>query len=469
MFSNVLLKTYRKLIILLKNCEFCLMIGKQKHTNQSSMFNSLSDQLDQKDPLYILANSVNWQIFEDHFSKHYSEKMGAPSKPIRLMVSLLILKHVRNLSDENLVAQWSENVYYQYFGGEQFYRPSAPCSSTELVAFRKRIGEEGMSLLLKESIELNRTNEDDNFGETISLDTTVQEKNITYPTDDKLYKKIIKNCVSIAENAGIVLHQTYGKELKKLSQLQRFKKRKNGYKIAQKASKSVKTIAGRLVRDLERKLSPLQVLMYGVDIELFKKVLAQKRDTPNKIYSLCEPNVKCYAKGKEHKKFEFGSKASVAVCQQTGVIVGALNFTETIHDSKTIEAAIKQVIVLTEITPKEVFADRGYVGKTKYEQTKIYTPKPDPNITKEQRQKHSRRAAIEPTIGHLKSDHRMGRNFLKGVTGDAINLLLAAAAFNFKRVMNLWKKEANYSWQLIYNLFVNIYWQFYAQKLKNTF
>ena len=305
-------------------------------------------------------------------------------------------------------------MYYQYLGGEQFYRPSAPCSSTELVAFRKRIGEEGMRLILKESIELNRIHEDDNFGKTISVDTSVQEKNITYPTDDKLYKKAIKNCVCIAENSGIVLHQTYSKELKKLSELQRFKKRENGYQLAKKANKRVKTIAGRIVRDLERKLSPMQVLWYGGDIALFKKALSQKRSDSNKIYSLHEPDVKCYAKGKEHKKFEFGSKVSVAICQQTGIVVGALNFTETLHDSKTLVAAIEQIKELTEVTPQEVFADRGYVGKTTHKQTKIYTPKPDPNITQEQRQKHSKRAAIEPTIGHLKSDHRMHRNFLKG-------------------------------------------------------
>ena len=445
------------------------MLGKQKHTNQVGMFTSLSDQLDQKHPLYILANRINWQLFEDAFSKHYSDKMGAPSKPIRLMVSLLILKQVRNLSDESLVEQWSENVYYQYLGGEQFYLPSPPCSSTEFVAFRKRIGEEGMTLILQESIHLNRKEGDDNFGKTISIDTTVQEKNITYPTDDKLYKKVIKNCVLIAAKEDVVLHQTYAKELKRLSFQQRFKKRKNGFRLARKASKRVKTIAGRVVRDLERKLTPSMLLLHGSNIELYKKVLSQKREDKNKIYSLCEPDVKCYAKGKEHKKFEFGSKVSIATCQQTGIIVGALNFTETLHDSKTLPLALEQVKQLTTVTPEEVFADRGYVGKTSHEQTKIYTPKPNPSISIEQRKKHSKRAAIEPIIGHLKSDHRMNRNFLKGIAGDTINVLLAAAAFNFKRVMNLWKKEAIISWKLIYNFIINIYWPFYAQKLKSTF
>ncbi len=445
------------------------MIGKQKHTSQASMFNGLAEQLDQKHPLYLLSLKINWQLFDDSFAVHYSDKMGAPSKPIRLMVSLLMLKHIRNLSDENLVEQWAENVYYQYFGGEQIYRPSVPCSSTELVGFRKRIGVAGMELILKESIAVNRNNNDEHFGETISIDTTVQEKNITYPTDDKLYKKIISKCVSIAQKEGIALTQTYAKELKKLSFQQRFKKRKNGYKIARKANKRVKTIAGRILRDLERKLSPQAVIAYNSNLLLFKKALAQKRGDKAKTYSLHEPDVKCYAKGKEHKKFEFGSKVSIAVCQATGVIVGALNFTETLHDSKTIPAVLEQVKELIDETPKEVFADRGYVGKASHGDTKIYTPKPNPVITTEQRKKHSKRAAVEPIIGHLKRDYRLGTNFLKGIIGDEINVLLAAAAMNFKRVINLWKKEANKCWKLIYNFIVNVYWSFIAQKLKSTF
>ena len=445
------------------------MLGQQKHNNQPELFHGLSEQLDQKHPLYILSNKVNWHFFDASFSKHYSTKMGAPSKPIRLMVSLLILKHLRNLSDESLVEQWSENVYYQYFGGEQFYRPTTPCSSTELVEFRKRIGADGMALILKESIALNKNDANERFGETISIDTTVQEKNITYPTDDKLYKKIIHKCVSIAQSEGIVLLQTYSKELKKLSLQQRFKQRKNGYKIARKANKRVKTIAGRVVRDLERKLSPDSFLKHNIHIALYKKVLAQKRGDKAKVYSLHEPDVKCYAKGKAHKKFEFGSKVSIAICQATGIIVGALNFTETLHDSKTIPEVIDQVTALINEAPKEAFADRGYVGKTTHKETKIYTPKTTPIITREQRKKHSKRAAIEPIIGHLKSGHRLNRNYLKGVAGDCINVLLAAAAINFKRVMNLWKKEANLSWKIIYNFFINVYWNFIALKLKVTF
>ena len=127
------------------------MLTAQKISPQVGFFNGLQDQLDQKHPLYLLAHSINWLLFEENFKKHYSEKMGKPAKPIRLMVSLLILKHVRNLSDENLVEQWAENLYFQYFSGGQFFQPGIPCVPTELVSFRQRIGEEGVELILQES------------------------------------------------------------------------------------------------------------------------------------------------------------------------------------------------------------------------------------------------------------------------------------------------------------------------------
>ena len=445
------------------------MLSTQKHTTQLGFFHGLSDQLNQKHPLYLLANTINWSIFDTAFKKHYSENMGAPSKPIRLMVSLLILKYLRNLSDENLVEQWSENNYYQYFSGEQYFQPNIPCVPTELVAFRHRIGEHGMELILQESIRVNKPPNDDDFGNVVSIDTTVQEKNITYPTDDKLAKKIIKKCWIIAERESIDLRQSYTRIVKILSHQQRFKNTKNGAKLAKKSNKRIKTIAGRLVRDIARKL-PLSRLGVHLDnLKLYQKVLRQKRGDSNKIYSLHEVAVKCYSKGKEHKKFEFGSKVSILACQQTGIIMGAINFTETVHDSKTIPAVLEQYTRLNNKVPKKAFVDRGYKGINNYKTTEICIPKPNKNITKQQRKQHSKRAAIEPIIGHLKQHYRLCRNYLKGITGDAINVLLAAAAMNFKRVMNLWKTEANYCWLNIYNCIIRIFQNFIAQNLKSTF
>jgi IS5 family transposase len=442
------------------------MITKPKNTSQLGFYSTFEEQLSHTHPLYILGNTIQWQVFEDAFAKHYSATMGAPAKPIRLMVSLLILKQLRNLSDESVVEQWSENSYYQYFSGENYFASKEPCVATELVEFRKRIGEEGIELIFKESIRINGKDGEKGI---LSADTTVQEKNITFPTDDKLYKKIISRCQDIAQKENIELRQSYTQTVKKLSIVQRMKRKKGGNVIARKASKKIKTIAGRLTRELERKLTPQSLQKWGSDLQLFQKVLSQKKEDSNKIYSLHEPQVKCFSKGKEHKKYEFGSKASFLITQQTGVIVGAMNFTENIHDSKTLPDALQQHERLTGIKAKEVFVDRGYPGPTKIGHTQIHLPKPNKNITLSKRKKHSRRAAIEPVIGHLKHDYRMLKNFLKGSFGDAVNIMLAASAMNFKRMMNLWKKGkismTQFFSHLFHHLFQQIYFKYQSRSL----
>jgi transposase, IS5 family len=443
------------------------MLFTPKHTSQLGLFYGLADQLDQKHPLYQLANTINWTFFDDAFKNHYSEKMGKPAKPIRLMVSLLILKHVRNLSDENLVDHWAENIYFQYFSGEQHFQPNIPCVPTELVAFRLRIGEPGVELILQESIRVNDPPDDDDDRIVVSVDTTVQEKNITYPTDDKLYKKIIKKCWIIADKESIDLRQSYTRVVKKLSNLQRFKGTKYGGKAARKANKKIQIIAGRLVREIARKLPLMSLGRYLPALKLYQRVLSQKRGDSDKIYSLHEPQVKCYSKGKEHKKFEFGSKASIIVDQMTGIIMGALNFTQTLHDSKTIPDVLEQYERLNGREAKEVFVDRGYKGIKQYKASTIHVPIPDKNITKAKRTKHSRRAAIEPVIGHLKQDYRLCRNYLKGIIGDNMNVILAAAAMNFKRRINLWRTEAMRRWLLIYKYFIDAYWNFIVQRKKD--
>jgi transposase, IS5 family len=442
------------------------MLPKPKNTAQQSFFSTFEEQLNRKHPLYQLANTINWKTFENSFSKHYSLTQGKPAKPIRRMVALLILKQVRSLSDESVVEQWAENSYYQYFSGEFSFVPQLPCVSTELVEFRNRIGTEGVELIFKESIKVNGQAAND---KKLSGDTTVQEKNITYPTDDKLYKKIIRACRTIADEEQIELRRSYTQTVKKLSTIQRFKKTKQGAPAARKANKKIKTIASVLVRELQRKLPVERLTQHSADLALYEKVLAQKRSDSDKTYSLHEPQVKCYTKGKEHKKFEFGSKVSILVTQTTGVIVGALNFNSTEHDTKTLNKALEQYERLTENKATDIYVDRGYKGCKKINEIEVHVPKPNKNITTANRKGHSRRAAIESCIGHLKRNYRMGRNFLKGVIGDEINVLMAAAAMNFKRVMNLWRTEANIRCTLIQNLILIVYWKFFAPKLKMTF
>jgi len=417
------------------------MLNKPVDSTQLSFLQpGLKEQLSNKHPLYILAGKIDWQVFEGAFRQHYREDFGRPAKPIRLMVALLMLKHIRNLSDESVVEQWGENAYYQYFSGEMVFSPAAPCEASELVHFRNRIGTQGVELILRESIRVNGKDGKEDKG---SIDTTVQEKNITYPTDSKLHRKIIKKCTDIAAREGLTLRQSYQLTLKKLGLDQRFRKHpKNGPK-ARKADRKVKTIAGRLVRELLRKL-PAE--SYRAELDLFQRVLRQKRQDKHKVYSLHEPEVVCISKGKEHKKYEFGSKVSITLTQNTGVIIGALNIAGNDYDGHTLDAALEQQQRLTGHSLKEVFVDRGYRGIKEVAGTLIHTPKPFsakmiPYRRAKLKKGFGRRAAIEPVIGHLKTDYRLNRNFYKGIKGDSINVMLAAAAMNFKRMMNIWKKH----------------------------
>lgn len=422
------------------------MLTPTKPREQMSFYSTLAEQLNHKHPLYVLAGQIDWQVFEGAFAKHYREDFGRPAKEIRLMVSLLILKHIRNLSDESVVEQWSENAYYQYFSGKESFTSTAPCEASELVHFRHRIGEEGIELIFRESIRVNGKDGKEDRGTT---DTTVQDKNITYPTDNKLYRKIIGKCIAIADKEQIDLRQSYRCTLKRLSFQQRLRNNAKGKKAARKADRKVKTIAGRLVRELGRKLPSGE---HTTTLLLFSKVLKQQREDKNKIYSIHEPHVQCISKGKAHKKYEFGSKVSITTTAKSGVIIGALNIPKNDYDGHTLDAALQQQQRLSGIKLKDLFVDRGFKGVTEVRGTRIHSPKPfAKSLTDTQKRKlkygFARRAGIEPRIGHLKSDHRLGRNFYKGLVGDNINVMLAAAAMNFKRMMNIWKYFLSWFWK----------------------
>ncbi len=429
-----------------------------KNRNQSSLFSSFEDTLNQKHPLYILANQINWNIFEQAFIGLYSKDTGRPAKPIRLMVGLLMLKHIRNVSDESVVEQWSENNYYQYFCGENTFVPSVPCEASELVHFRKRIGESGIELILKESIRVNGKDSED---ENVNIDTTVQEKNITFPTDAKLHKKIITKCKQIAEQEQLPVRQTYTQTLKKLSLSQRFRNHPKNKAKARKADKKLKTIAGRLVRELERNLPPQS--KYQKDLTLFGKILAQAKDIKNKIYSLHEPDVCCISKGKEHKKYEFGNKVSLAKTD-SGVIIGAMSFRNE-YDGHTLVTVLEQIKNLVGRSPKKAKVDRGYRGNKQIGETEIMIPgvakKTDSYYKRKKLSNaHRKRAAIEPVIGHVKAEHRLNRNFYKGIVGDNINIMLAAAGFNFKRMMNKWK---SFFYLFFQKVFLEIFYPLYPK------
>ena len=432
------------------------MYKPQPKERTTPMFWELDSMLDNHHELYVLANLIDWDVFEKAFAPLFDEDNGRPAKPIRLMTGLIILKHLRDVSDETVVEQFKENAYYQYFCGETVFTTAAPCASSELVHFRHRIKEEGMELILKESIRVNTAIEDagkkekdkkdgkDGRGrkpdreQTAFIDSTVQEKNVTFPTDSKLLNKIIAYCGKVAAKEHTRVRQSYKRELKELKRAQRFRGRSHSAKKVAKADRRMRTIAGRLVRELLRELPEESAYRERLGICL-KFVNGEKIDG-HKIYSLHEPDVLCISKGKEHKKYEFGNKVSV-VRNRDGLIIGALSFRNE-YDGHTIDKSLEQVGRIYSRKIKTIAGDRGYRGQEKSGDTTVMIPD-TPKQTDSQYVKNKKhrlfckRAGIEPVIGHCKSDHRLSRNFYKGLFGDSINVMLAAAGFNFKRAIRL--------------------------------
>ena len=427
------------------------------HHQMSFMAAGLMDQLNPKHPLLQLARTIPWDFFESEFAPLYAP-IGRPAKPIRLMVGLSILKHMENVSDEVVVRHWVQNPYYQAFCGEVEFQWSFPCDPSDLVYFRKRVGEKGFEKILASSITIHGEKA---IEEEVCIDTTVQEKNVTFPTDAKLYRKIIVYCLKLARKENIKLRRSYAKEIKQRKLECRFAGHPRNRAKARKAVKRLKTIAGRLVRELERKL-PLDVLEnLAEDFALFHRGLNQKRGDKHKLYSLHEPHVYCMSKGKEHKRYEFGTKVSIATTRDSKIIVGAMAFDTNKFDGHTLPQVLLQLKRLTALEPAVGICDRGYKGKSKINDTRIIRPSTttrnnDGAYKALMRKRFRKRAGIEPVMGHLKSDHRLNRSYLKGFEGDQINVLMAAAAFNFRKWMRLFllpPKMASF-WSGITGLFI---------------
>ena len=382
----------------------------------------LAEQLDPKQPLYRLAEAIEWEGFEKVYEDFYS-KEGRPAKPVRLMVGLPLLKQLENLSDEVVCERWTQNPYYQFFCGMSEFQWTLPCDPTDLVYFRKRIGDEGMSLILAESVRLNGVE-----GKVVEviIDSTVQEKNITFPTDTKLYRKIIQRLWRLADEEGVRLRRRYGKAVKKALLAIRFMRRRSARKAGIKAQRKLRTIAGRLLRELKRKLGAEVYERRQESLELYERALGQRRE--DKVYSLHEPQVYCLSKGKDHKKYEFGCKSSIAVTREGGVVVAAISHEKNQHDSRTLDEVLDQIELVTDRRPKVAITDRGYRGRKEVNGTEIAVPgvAPKGQNSREQeelRKKFRRRSSIEAVIGHLKKEHRLGLNYLKGAVGDTINVV----------------------------------------------
>ena len=431
------------------------MIGKSANQNQVDFFQPLlKDFIDLSHELVLLSDKIDWNYFDKEFSKYYSNT-GQPAMPIRLMVGSLLLKRIYNLSDERVCETWEMNPYMQYFCGMAHFTHQFPTDPSDFVHFRNRIGKSGVEVIFAYSVHL--------FGkqakEKVSLsDTTVAENNTTFPTDSKLAKKIIDKCNEIAKKEKVTQRQTYVRISKQLVRDTHNRNHPKRRKKAKKSDAKLKTIAGRLLRELERELPTSVLNNYREQLDLYYRVLNQKRTDSDKIYSLYKPFTACIAKGKAHKQYEFGTKVGIITTYKGLIITAVKSFTGNPHDSKTIEPLLDQMQSNLNYVPQEVIYDRGGKGAKQIGSTIISTPdyrplKRDTEYQKRsKRKKFRRRAAIEPVIGHLKTDFRMNQNYLWGEDSPQINAFLAATGWNLKKMMKQLKEEFKNLTLYIYEL-----------------
>lgn len=407
-------------------------------TPQKELFRiELVSLVDMAHPLVKLGEKIDWQVFEDQLGKTFDAKTGAPGINTRLMVALHYLKYQYNLSDEAVVARWVENPYWQHFSGRQFFEHELPIDPSSMTRWRKRLGEAGAETMLKATIDAGVAMKVITPAQVchVNVDTTVQTKAIRHPTDSRLYDRARERLVAHARKAGAKVKQSYervGKHLVMKASRYAHARQMNRAKAC---TRKLRTNLGRVIREVERQGNfPSLARILAV----CKRIHAQKRQDAAKVYSVHEPEVMCIAKGKAGKKYEFGQKVSVAVTSKGGWILGALCVKDNPYDGHTLQQQMNQVERLCIKKPgqKTVHVDMGYRGHDySGEHTVIVDKRRRGETPKRVWRWMKRRAAVEPTIGHLKTEHRLDRNQLRGPLGDSINAILSAAAMNFGKLM----------------------------------
>jgi IS5 family transposase len=410
--------------------------------SEADMFrNRLENMIDMRHELVRLAELIDWKRFDEAFGGLYAEK-GRPGLPTRLMAGLHLLKHARGISDEQVCAQWIENAYFQFFCGEIYFQTCLPLDRTSMSVWRGRIGADKLEVLLAETLAaaIRARAVDSSLMQRITVDTTAQTKAVAHPTDSHLLLRAIEWLNRLSRKHGVALRQSY---LRLATRARREVARLihgRGHKQALRHLRKMRTWTGRLVRDIERKIEGQPQLGHACApvLERVKALLAQKPGDKRKIYALHAPEVECIAKGKARTRYEFGVKTSIAVTNARSgggqFVVGIRAVAGLPYDGHTLKDQIAQVERLTGTLVKRVYVDKGYRGHG-LASPDIHVTQSNQKRTPTIRRELRRRSAIEPIIGHLKSDGLLERNYLAGATGDAINAILVGAGHNIRLLL----------------------------------
>lgn len=412
----------------------------------------LENIIDPGHELVKLAALIDWDGLAGDLSGYYCADNGCPGGSVRLMAGLSFLKDIKGLSDEELCAAWRENPYFQHFCGETFFQHGLPVTPPSLSIFRRRIGDRGMERLLGETIKVGLQTGAVSARDLdhLTVDTTVQEKAVHFPTDVRLCHKAREELVKLARQQNVTLRQSYVRKSKAaVFMANRYTAARQGNRARAKI-KEVRNYLGRVLRNVESAVEQGRILSPTFAAALGKARIAHHQTlrpkAKEKLYSWHAPEVECIAKGKAHKKYEFGCKASYASTNKSNFIVGAMALHGKPYDGHTLKCVVAQIKKLTGVTPAEVQVDQGYRGHgMKDGQTNIILARQKRGVTPAIRKRQKRRNAIEPIIGHCKNDRKVGpRNWLKGKTGDRINVLNMAIGFNLRKILKkifLWLRK----------------------------
>ena len=395
-------------------------------------------------PLVRLAGEIDWGFLDRRFASVCTPGPGQPGLPTRLVAGLFIVKHMHNLSDEVLCARWLENPYYQFFCGELSFCHRLPFDRSSLTHWRQRLGEEQLVALIQESLSVAHKTGALATGdlERVVVDTTVQPKAIAHPTDARLCHRALEKLVDLAQRHDVPLRQSYRRVAKRAAIMVGRYTHAHQFKRARRALKFLHIRLGRVIRDIRRKIAGKEALQerFADLLALAVRVrLQDHRQRGRKIYALHAPEVECIGKGKARAPYEFGCKVSVATpaSQPKGgqFVLHAKALHGNPFDGHTLGPVVAELEALTGVETRRIHVDKGYRGHNHAQKFRVWISGQVRRVTAPIRREMRRRAAVEPVIGHIKAEHRMGRNYLKGRGGDRINAVLAAAGYNFSLLL----------------------------------
>lgn len=425
---------------------------KTKHPEISSddLFRSRLDQMiNMRHELVLLADRLDWDHLNNQLEPLYSST-GRPSIPSRLMIGLHLLKQIYNLSDESVCERWVESPYFQYFCGEQFFQHKFPIERSSMTHWRKRVGEDFCLQLIQESLRVAFDSKalKKQHLQRVIVDTTVQSKAVTFPMDVKLRYRALLALVQLSKAHNLPLRQTYVRVAKKALMMSGRYRHAKQLKRARRVEKFIQVRLGRVLRDVRRQLrKPEYHSLRSIFAETIRKAwiaYRQQRNSKIKLYSWHAPEVECIGKGKADKPYEFGCKVSVTtnVNRAPGghfvLHAGALHGRP--YDGHTLKGVLEEMTKITGIEPERAYVDRGYRGHDYPNKHRVFRSGQKRGVTASIKKELRKRTIVEPIIGHLKSDGRLGRNYLKGELGDKQNALLAAAGYNFRLLLKWFKR-----------------------------